>query len=203
MMTYLEEVKSMSTRIRDFMISQIPREVNQKADALANLASTFEFISDRSIPLEFLPSPSIDIAKTICQAEIGPTQIDDIITYLQDGTLPTDKFQACRIQYRAAKFCLIQGVLYKPSFSGPLLRCLQPEEANYVFREIHEGICENHYGVRSLVSKVVRQGYFCPQMKQNAITYTRKCDKCQRFALVSHLPHTEMVPMTSPWPFAQ
>ena len=34
-------------------------------------------------------------------------------------------------------------------------------------------------------------------------TYTRKCDICQWFSLVSHLPHTKMVPMTSPWPFSQ
>ena len=40
-------------------------------------------------------------------------------------------------------------------------------------------------------------------MERDAILFTKKCDKCQRFAPMSHLPHTEMVPMTSPWPFAQ
>ena len=69
--------------------------------------------------------------------------------------------------------------------------------------EIHEGICENQSGVRSLVRKAVRQGYFWPQMERDTTTYTRKCDKCQRLASVSHLPHTEMVPMTSSWPFAK
>ncbi|GFY95558.1 hypothetical protein Acr_10g0009430 [Actinidia rufa] len=51
-------VKTMSGKIRDFKIHQIPREENKKADALANLASAFDFISDRSIPLEFLASLS-------------------------------------------------------------------------------------------------------------------------------------------------
>ena len=32
---------------------------------------------------------------------------------------------------------------------------------------------------------------------------TRKCDKCQKFAPISHRPPTEMTPMSSPWPFAQ
>ena len=97
MVTYLDEVKIMSTKIIDFKISQIPREENKKADALANLASVIEFISDRSIPRKFLPSPSIDNAKTICQAAADPMWIDDIIAYLWDGTLPSDKLQTQQI----------------------------------------------------------------------------------------------------------
>ena len=66
MVAYLDEVKTMSTKIKDFKILQIPREKNKKADDLANLVSAFNFISNRSIPLEFWPSPGIDIAKSIC-----------------------------------------------------------------------------------------------------------------------------------------
>ena len=82
MVAYLNEVKAMSTKIKDFKIRQILREENKKVDALANLASAFKFISNKSIPLEFLPSPSIDIAKTICQAATSSTWMDDIIAYL-------------------------------------------------------------------------------------------------------------------------
>ncbi|GFY95589.1 hypothetical protein Acr_10g0009740 [Actinidia rufa] len=76
-------------------------------------------------------------------------------------------------------------------------------EAEYVLREIHEGICGNHSGARSLTRKTIRQGYFWPTIERDAAAYIRRCDKCQRFAPVSRLPHTEMVPMSSPWPFAQ
>ena len=41
------------------------------------------------------------------------------------------------------------------------------------------------------------------QMERDAATYIRKCDKCQRFTLVSHLPQTDMVAITSIWPFTQ
>ena len=54
MMAYLDEVKTISTKIQGFKICQIPREENKKVDALANIASAFDFISDRSILLEFL-----------------------------------------------------------------------------------------------------------------------------------------------------
>ena len=54
MMAYLVEVNTMLTKIQNFKIRQILREENKKANALAKLALAFDFISDRSIPLEFL-----------------------------------------------------------------------------------------------------------------------------------------------------
>ena len=65
MVAYLDEVKAMYRKIKDFRIRQIPKEDNNKAYALANLASTFDSISDRSIPLEFLANPSIEVAKPV------------------------------------------------------------------------------------------------------------------------------------------
>ena len=155
----------MSKNIKDFKICQKPREENKKANALTNLASTFDFVLDRNIHLEFLLNPSIEVARSVCQTEASPTWMDDIIAYLQNDTLPPNKLQAYRIQYRSARFCLLHGILYKRSFSGPLLRCLQPEKGEYVLRKIHESICGNYSGIRSLVRKVVRQGYFWTQME--------------------------------------
>ncbi|GFZ14654.1 hypothetical protein Acr_24g0008440 [Actinidia rufa] len=133
----------------------------------------------------------------------NPTWMDEIIAYLQRGILPKDKLQARRLQYRSVRFCIFKGKLYKRSFSGPLLKCLRPEEAEFILREIHEGICGNHSGARSLAMKTIRPGYFWPTIERDAAAYIRRCDKCQRFAPISRLPHTEMVPMSSPWPFAQ
>ncbi|GFZ14660.1 hypothetical protein Acr_24g0008500 [Actinidia rufa] len=95
MVAYLDEVKNMSMKIKDFKICQISRMENKKTDALANLTSTFDFISDKSIALEFLANQSIEIAKTICQVEAGPTWMDNIIAYLwgevigQEGYSPS------------------------------------------------------------------------------------------------------------------
>ena len=68
-----------------------PREENRKADALANLASTFDFVSDRNISLKFLSKPSIEITKPVYPIETDPTWINEIVAYLQNGTLPIDK----------------------------------------------------------------------------------------------------------------
>ena len=36
-------------------------------------------------------------------------------------------------------------------FFHSYLRCLIPYEVDYIMREIHKGVCENHSGARSLV----------------------------------------------------
>lgn len=58
---------------------------------MANFVSAFEFLSDRSIPLKFLPSSSIDISETVCQTIVDPTWMDDIIANIKDGKLPSNK----------------------------------------------------------------------------------------------------------------
>ncbi|GFZ03496.1 hypothetical protein Acr_16g0001200 [Actinidia rufa] len=91
MMAYLNKVKNVSMKIKDFKIFQIPREENRKADALANLASAFDFISNRYIPLEFLRNSSIQVAQSVYQTEASLTWIEDFTAYLRDRTLPNDK----------------------------------------------------------------------------------------------------------------
>ena len=62
----------------------------------------------------------------------------------------------------------------------PYLKCVDEEEAKYILEKIHEGVCEDHAGPRSLVSKVVQIGYFWPTMQEDTVELVKKCDKCQR-----------------------
>ena len=43
---------------------------------------------------------------------------------------------------------IIQGELYKMGYLWPLLKCIAPTEADYVLREIYEGIYGNHIEAR-------------------------------------------------------
>ena len=63
----------------------------------------------------------------------------------------------------------------------PYLKCVDENEAKYILEEIHKRICEDHAGSRSLVSKVIRTGYFWLTMQVDAVDLVKKCDKCQRF----------------------
>ena len=42
----------------------------------------------------------------------------------------------------------------------PYLKCIDEEEAKYILEEIHKGIYRDYAGLRSLVSKAIRIGYF-------------------------------------------
>ena len=85
----------------------------------------------------------------------------------------------------------------------PYLKCVNEDEAKYILEEIHEGICGDHPGPRSLVSKVIRTGYSWPTMQVDAVELAKKCDKCQRFGNVQRLPTEKLTTIVSPWPFAQ
>uniref|UniRef100_A0A2N9I4E8 RNA-directed DNA polymerase n=1 Tax=Fagus sylvatica TaxID=28930 RepID=A0A2N9I4E8_FAGSY len=154
-----------------------------------------------------------DKIKTVQQSSLQTTEVNPIhteiswmtpiISYLQGGTLPDDRHEARRLKVRASHFLMLQGTLYKRGFSLPYLKCLAPDEANYVMREIHEGVCGDHSGARALQRKIVRAGYYWPSMKADTYQFVQRCDKCQRFANLLHSPPMELVPMTAPWPFAQ
>ena len=74
--------------------------------------------------------------------------------------LPDNKEATRKLKVQETWFVLIKDILYKKGFSRPYLRCLSSEEADYVIREVHEGICGNHSKSRSLMHKMVRARYY-------------------------------------------
>ena len=174
MQQYLNLVRYQISQFREVRLSRIPREQNTEADQLAKSASS---------------SISDDQVKIVKQSSLQTTEVNPIhteiswmtpiISYLQRGILPDDRHEARRLKVRASYFFMLQGILYKRSFSLPYLRCLAPNEAKYVMREIHEGICGNHSGARALQRKIVRASYYWPSMQANANRFVQHYDKCQ------------------------
>ena len=101
--------------------------------------------------------PSIDLPEV---QQIGNEEnwMTPIVLYLKDRRLPEGKDEARKLRIRVARYVLMDEVLYKRGFSQPYLKCLAPDEVNYVLREVHEGACGNHSGARSLIHKVVCAG---------------------------------------------
>ena len=90
-----------------------------------------------------------------------------IVSYLKNRMLPEDRNASRKLKVQSSHFVLIGDVLYKRGFSCPYLRCIAHVEANYVIREIHEGVYGNHSGARSLVHKLIRAGYYWPTMQKD------------------------------------
>ena len=59
------------------------------------------------------------------------------------------------LRLKAARYILYDGQLYRRGFSTPLLKCVDLEERNYILREIHERVCSNHVGGKSLAHKAL------------------------------------------------
>ena len=117
--------------------------------------------------------------------------------------LPNGKDAVRKLKFQASRFVLIKDVLYKRGFSQLYLRCLSHEEADYVIREVHEGICGNHSGAQSLVHKLIQAGYYWPTMLKDAQAYVKACDKCQKFSNFIRQPSEELTPIMAPRLFAQ
>ncbi|KAL5548928.1 hypothetical protein UlMin_004159 [Ulmus minor] len=200
---YLEKAKELLGQFDTVTITQIPRNENTNADALARLATGLEDSLLKTVPLEILDEPSIDKHQQVDAISDKPTWMDPIIAYLRDGTLPQDKFEARRLRYRSVRYFLDKDKLRKRSFSSPSLTCLNEDQAKYVVQELHEGVCGNHSSGRALAHKVLRQGYYWPTIQADSLAFVQKCDKCQRFSTIPHQPPEELTPVSSPWPFAK
>ena len=79
--------------------------------------------------------------------------MDLIRLYIATGELPDDRSMTHKVQIKSARFSLVDGQLYKRSLGGPYLKCPTPEQGQYVLAELHEGICRNHSGGRTLAHR--------------------------------------------------
>ena len=119
------------------------------------------------------------------------------MSFLRDGRLPPNPKEAKKIQKRVAWFIVQNDELYKKGFSQPYLRCIEKEEARYVLEEVHEGVCGDHMGSKSLVRKIIRASYFWPTMQQDTVDFVKKCDNCQRYGNVQRVPGEKMTTISS------
>ncbi len=69
--------------------------------------------------MEFIKVSNIEGIKAN-PIEIRTLWMTPIVSYLQDGTLPTNLQEAGKLKVRASQFTLIQGILYKRGFFSRL-----------------------------------------------------------------------------------
>ncbi|KAL5573588.1 hypothetical protein UlMin_023185 [Ulmus minor] len=181
MASYLEKVKEAINKFDTVTIIQVPRAKNANADALARLATGLEERLLKMIPIEVLESPSTDKPEQVGSIVSRPCWMDPIVSFLRDGTLPEDKFEARRLRYKSACYFLDKGKLYKKGFSSPSLLCLDKDRGKFTLEEVHAGVCGNHSSGRTLAHRILRQGYYWPTIQADSLDFVRKCDKCQPF----------------------
>ena len=182
----LQRVKESITKFDKFSLIHIPRLDNAQADSLARLASLAATSDARSIIWEVHRNASVNImVSTINRSE---TWMEPLIRYLQQDIHPNDELEA-QIQRKKGKwFEFYDGTLYKKSYTHPLLKCVTLEEGNYILREIHEGACGIHQGVRIVINKALKSEYYRRSRRSDAETLILRCSICQFFSKVTKKP---------------
>jgi len=98
---------------------------------------------------------------------------------------------------------MIGDDLYKRGYGQPLLKCVMAEQAQYIIKELHEGICGYHSGARTMATRVLRAGYFWPTIEADCQDYVRRCKSCQKHGNLIHQKQEQLHHILSPWPFAK
>ncbi|XP_071699829.1 uncharacterized protein [Rutidosis leptorrhynchoides] len=204
MKQYLQLVEKISKNFETLEVVQIPRNKNKKEDVLSKLATLTLDHLHKKVLVEVLKDKLVDEKVVIAIVKEGePSWITPYVKYLKDGTLPADAVEARRIRVSAPLYVLENGVLYRKSFSGPNLRCLTPQQAIDVVKEMHEGLCAQHSGYRTVVGRIMRQGYYWQSIYKDTTEVIKTCDACQRHGTVQHLPKYDLISVSSAWPFCK
>nr|KYP72966.1 Pro-Pol polyprotein [Cajanus cajan] len=201
LLQYYHLFQKLKDDFAEVQIRHILRGSNERADQLARLASSRKLGQLRAtIHLE-VPSPSVAVECMATNAEV-PNWMTPIRNFILQGELPTDLMEARKLRTQAARYSIVASELYRRGFSTPLLKCIDNLQAEYVMREVHEGICGSHSGGRTLAAKVLRAGNYWPTLKGDCAEFVKRCIPCQRHENVIHASATELHSISSPWPFA-
>ncbi|VFQ96674.1 unnamed protein product [Cuscuta campestris] len=186
----------------EFKLEHIPRAQNAEADVLSKLsAESPEYIS-KLATVEELVTPSLNSSEVIWVSADPLEWLDRLAKCIEDGEALEDPQEARLLRMRAPTYKVQDGVLYKRSYNGVLLRCLRAAEAKALMEEIHEGVCAAHQGPYSISRRAIIQGYFWPTMRKDCEEYLRKCPTCQQFQNIPGRPATNYTPISSVIPFS-
>ena len=81
-----------------------------------------------------------------------------IVWYLEHDTCKSEEDKAMKQQ--CSGYTMLNQDLYQRGYSTSLLKCITKDQVEYVLKEIHEGVCDNHSSARTMVAKVLRVGYY-------------------------------------------
>nr|XP_027095953.1 uncharacterized protein LOC113715852 [Coffea arabica] len=144
-------------------LRHIPRTRNAFADALATLSSMIQHpdelvIEPIQIQLQNRPAHCLVMERVID----GRSWYNDIKEFMKTGSCPPDADSVAKsfLRRMSARFFLNGEVLYKKTSDLGLLRCINEEEADYMMKEVHSGVCGPHMNGHLLTKKIMRTGYF-------------------------------------------
>ncbi|KAI3770140.1 hypothetical protein L6452_01262 [Arctium lappa] len=118
MTSYLRIAKAKSKIFKPFPIEQIPKDLNTQVDALANLGSALSKPLFNTITIVHLLTPSIDHEDALQIDNEEGDWSSEIMNYLTHDQLPEDGMEDRKIRFKASRYVVILGRLYRRSSTG-------------------------------------------------------------------------------------
>ena len=121
--------------------------------------------------------------------------------YLTEGILSQKHSERYKLKRLATRYFLHNVVLFKKGYDGDPLRCLGPEEAKGMIKEVHLGECGEQQGKKKLHKCLQQMDYYWPTMKKDMAEFVKKYRSCQVQANLIHTHPQKLHNMVTPWPF--
>ena len=107
MAKYASLVKQRLSTLLAWKLEHVPRDCNERADALADVAASLPIKETIYLPIYYQPASSI-LHTQVSQIEETPSSwMDPIRLYIAMGELPNDRSRAHKIQIQSARFFLV------------------------------------------------------------------------------------------------
>ena len=87
--------------------------------------------------------------------------------YLTEGVLPQKYSVKYKFKRLATHYFLHNAAFFKKGYNEDPLRCLGPEEAKRMVKEVHSGECGEHQGKKKLYRCLLQMSYYWPTMKKD------------------------------------
>ena len=160
MIKYSNLVKQQLEIFTAWKLEHISRDSNEKVDALEFVVASIMIRETVFLHVYYQLASSIMTYQMSQIDKVSSSWLTPIMRYLRSGELSDNRIEAHKIQVQASRFSLVNMQLYRRSLDGSYLKCLTTQQEQYVLAELHEGICRNHQGSRTLAHRAHTQGYY-------------------------------------------
>ena len=160
---YQNYLVKLASEFKEVKFTHMSKDKNQFVDALTTLAWTVQIVAKEKIhPIDIQVRNHQAHCCTLEESPDGEPWYSDIKKFIQHQEYPQEASKADKETLRrmAVNFYLDGEILYRRSFDGTLLRCLDEKEIGQALEEVHEGIYATHANGYTMAKKMQRFGYF-------------------------------------------
>ena len=109
MAKYETLVKQRLVGFSTWKLQHVPKDSNEKVDALAVVAASLPITETIFLPIYYQQDSSIATIRVNQVGETFPSWMDPITQYINTGELPNEKDKAYRVQVQSTRFSIIDG----------------------------------------------------------------------------------------------